>query len=153
MLQDPYGNKKSFFDKGNTRSYEFRLEQLKKLKKSIQKNETNIIDALTMDLGKPEFETYTAEIGIVYSEINHTIKKLKKWMRNKYVATPIFLLPAISYTYPEPKGVVLIISPWNYPFQLIMSPLIGAIAAGNCVVLKPSNKSIRTQHIISKLPN
>lgn len=151
MLQDPYVSKKSFFDQGNTRSYEFRLEQLKKLKESIQKNETNIIDALTMDLGKPEFETYTAEIGIVYSEISHTIKKLKKWMRNKYVATPMFLLPAISYTYPEPKGVVLIISPWNYPFQLIMSPLIGAIAAGNCVVLKPSNKSIRTQHIISKI--
>ncbi len=151
MLENPYQNKRSFFDQGNTKSYEFRLEQLKKLKLAIQDNESNIIDAMTMDLGKPEFESYTAEIGVIYSEINHAIKKLKKWMRPKFVATPIYLLPGISYLYPEPKGVVLIVGPWNYPFQLIISPLIGAIAAGNCVVLKPSNKSIRTQYIISKI--
>ena len=151
MLDNPYGGKRSFFDKGNTKSYEFRLEQLRKLKEGIKKNETYIIDALTMDLGKPEFESYTAEIGVIYQEINSAIKNLKKWMKRKIVPTPIFLLPAISYIYSEPKGVVLIVAPWNYPFQLIMSPLIGAIAAGNCAVLKPSNKSIRTQHIISKI--
>lgn len=151
MLENPYQNKRSFFDQGNTKSYEFRIEQLKKLKAAINNNETNIIDALTLDLGKPEFESYTAEIGVVYQEINFAIRKLRGWMRPKYVLTPIFLLPAISYITPEPKGVVLIISPWNYPFQLIMSPLIGAIAAGNCVILKPSNKSIRTQHIISNI--
>lgn len=104
-----------------------------------------------MDLGKPEFESYTAEIGVIYQEINMAIKRLKRWMKKRIVTTPIFLLPAISYIYPEPKGVVLIVSPWNYPFQLMMSPLIGAIAAGNCAVLKPSNKSIRTQYIISKI--
>ena len=151
MLDNPYQSKRSFFDKGNTKSYEFRLEQLKRLKDSIKANESNIIDALTMDLGKPEFESYTAEIGVIYQEINLAIKRLSKWMKPKIVATPIFLLPAISYIYTEPKGVVLIVSPWNYPFQLIMSPLIGAIAAGNCAVLKPSNKSIRTQYIISKI--
>lgn len=151
MLENPYQIKRSFFDKGNTKSYEFRLEQLKRLKEGIKENETNIIDALTMDLGKPEFESYTAEIGIIYQEINLAIRKLKTWMKRRIVATPIILLPAISYIYSEPKGVVLIVSPWNYPFQLIMSPLIGAIAAGNCAVLKPSNKSIRTQYIISKI--
>lgn len=151
MLEDPYQAKRSFYDKGNTKSYEFRIEQLRKLKSSINKNETNIIDALTLDLGKPEFESYTAEIGVLYAEINSTIKKLKRWMRLKFVPTPIYLLPSISYIYPEPKGVVLIISPWNYPFQLAISPLIGAIAAGNCAVLKPSNKSIRTQYIIKNI--
>ena len=151
MLDNPYVDKRSFFDKGNTKTYEFRLGELKKLKSSIKENETNIIDALTMDLGKSEFESYTAEIGIIYEEINSAIKSLKKWMKPVKVPTPIFLLPSISYIYPEPKGVVLIISPWNYPFQLMMSPLIGAIAAGNCAVLKPSNKSIRTQHVISKI--
>lgn len=151
MLENPYQAKRSFYDIGNTKSYEFRIEQLRKLKESIKKNETNIIDALTLDLGKPEFESYTAEIGVIYGEINSTIKNLKRWMKPKIVATPIYLLPSISYIYPEPKGVVLIISPWNYPFQLVISPLIGAIAAGNCAVLKPSNKSIRTQYIIKKI--
>lgn len=151
MLQNPYNSKREYFDNGNTRSYEFRITELKKLKNIIEENEDDIINALTLDLGKPIFESYTAEIGVVYQELNHAIKNLNKWMSPKKVPTPIYLQPANSYIYPEPKGVVLIVSPWNYPFQLAMSPLIGAIAAGNCVVLKPSNQSKETEKILSKI--
>lgn len=151
MLQNPYESKRKYFDNGNTRNYEFRKTQLEKLKMVLKKYEKDIINALTLDLGKPIFESYTAEIGVVYQELNHAIKNLRYWMKPKKVHTPIYLQPANSYIYPEPKGIVLIISPWNYPFQLSISPLIGAIAAGNCVVLKPSNQSKETKKIISKI--
>src|SRR5574344_45966 len=141
MLDNPYSSKRKYFDDGNTKSYEFRVSNLKNLKGTIKKYEDDIIKALSFDLRKPLFESYTAEIGVVYQEIDHTIKNLKNWMKPKKVPTPIYLQPANSYIYLEPKGIVLIISPWNYPFQLAISPLIGAIAAGNCVVLKPSNQS------------
>lgn len=150
-MNDPYTSKRHFFESGATRKYEFRVEQLRKLKSSIQKYEDNIIEALQVDLGKPTFEAYTAEIGIVYEELNIAIKNLKSWTKRKRVSTPIFLFPSKSYILPEPKGVVFIISPWNYPFQLMLSPIIGAIAAGNCMVLKPSNQSKATEDIISKL--
>lgn len=148
---EPYNSKKRFFQTGATRKYDFRIKQLKLLKKSIEKYEDKIIHALQKDLGKPTFEAYTAEIGIVYEELNIAIKNLRSWMRPKRVATPIFLFPSKSYVLPEPKGVVFIISPWNYPFQLSISPLIGAIAAGNCALLKPSNQSKATESIIAKL--
>lgn len=151
MAENPYTSKREYFDNGNTKSYDFRVTQLKKLKKAIEDNEVDIIDAIRIDLGKPLFEAYTAEIGVLYHELNNAIKRLKKWMKPRKVSTPIYLQPASSYIYPEPKGVVLIVSPWNYPFQLTISPLIGAIAAGNCVVLKPSNQSKKTEEIIAKL--
>lgn len=150
-MLDPYTSKKSFFQSGITRSYNFRIEQLKNLKNSIKKYENDIIKALQNDLGKPTFEAYTAEVGIVYEEINIAIKNLKTWMKRKKVSTPIFLIPSKSYILPEPKGVVFIISPWNYPFQLSISPLIGSIAAGNCAILKPSNQSKHTEVIINKV--
>lgn len=153
MLNSGYRSKRTHFDQGSTRSYEFRLESLKNLKKTIKKYENNIIEALALDLNKPIFESYTAEIGIVYQEIDFAIKNLKKWMNPKKVSTPIYLQPATSYIHPEPKGVVLIISPWNYPFQLTFSPLIGAIAAGNCIILKPSNQSKATEQIIESIIN
>lgn len=151
MLDNPYSSKRKYFDDGNTKSYEFRVSNLKNLKGTIKKYEDDIIKALSFDLRKPLFESYTAEIGVVYQEIDHTIKNLKNWMKPKKVPTPIYLQPANSYIYLEPKGIVLIISPWNYPFQLAISPLIGAIAAGNCVVLKPSNQSKETENIIWKI--
>lgn len=153
MLKDPYTSKKAFFDNGNTKSYEFRISQLEKLRSSIKEHEEEILHAITLDLSKPIFESYTAEIGVVFQELNHAIKNLKVWMKPKRVSTPVFLQPASSNIYPEPKGVVFIISPWNYPFQLAMSPLVGAIAAGNCIVLKPSNQSLETQKIICKIIN
>lgn len=151
MLQNPYEPKRKYFDNGNTRSYDFRKTQLEKLKMVIEKYEKDIINALTLDLGKPIFESYTAEIGVVYQELNHAIKNLMYWMKPKKAPTPIYLQPANSYIYTEPKGIILIISPWNYPFQLAISPLIGAMAAGNCVVLKPSNQSKETEKIILKI--
>lgn len=144
---------RQFFNEGRTRPYEFRIKQLEKLKSAIENYEDEIMEALKKDLGKPKFEAYTAEIGIVYQEINYAIRNLRSWMKPKKVPTPIYLQPAISFIYPEPKGLVLIISPWNYPFQLAISPLVGAIAAGNCVVLKPSNKSKETEKIIEKIIN
>lgn len=151
MMENPYNSKQEYFHKGETRNYEFRINQLKKLRDEIKRNEEDIINALSIDLGKPTFESYTAEIGVVYQELNHAIKNLKAWMKPKKIPTPIYLKPATSFIYPEPKGVVLIISPWNYPFQLAISPLIGAIAAGNCVILKPSNQSKETEKVISKI--
>lgn len=151
MSYNPYESKKDFFHSGNTKSYEFRITQLRKLKSAIEEYEDEIIHALTLDLSKPLFESYTAEIGVVYQELNYAIKNLKKWMKPKRASVPIYLQPANSYIHPEPKGVVLIISPWNYPFQLAISPMIGAMAAGNCIVLKPSNQSLATQKIISKI--
>lgn len=151
MTNNHYENKREFFDRGFTKSYDFRIEQLKKLKNAIKIYEDDIINALKLDLSKPDFEAYTAEIGILYYEINIAIRNLKKWMSPRKVHTPIFLQPARSFIYPVPKGVVLIISPWNYPFQLAISPLIGAIAAGNCVLLKPSHKSSNVEKVISRL--
>lgn len=151
MDNEIFESKKKFFIEGNTISYEFRMLQLKKLQESIKKHENDIINALKLDLNKTEYEAYTSEVGIAYSELNIAIKNLKKWMKIKKVKTPIFLQPAKSYIVPSPKGVVLIISPWNYPFNLAIVPLIGAIAAGNCVILKPSSKSKNTSQIISKI--
>lgn len=124
---------------------------LKKLKEIIKENEEEIMESIKLDLAKPEFEGYTSEIGIIYVELDDAIKNLNAWMKPKRVSTPIYLGLAKSLIYSHPKGVVLIISPWNYPFQLMISPLIGAIAAGNCAILKPSSQSENTQKIIAKI--
>ncbi|HCL4445050.1 TPA: aldehyde dehydrogenase [Clostridium botulinum] len=142
---------KSFFDKGYTKDINFRIEALKKLKHNIKINENNIFKALNIDLNKSEFETFITEIGIVYDEINEAIKNIKKWSKPKKVKTPITNFLASSYIYNEPYGVALIMSPWNYPFQLIMAPLVGAISAGNCVLLKPSELAIEMEKIIVKI--
>mgnify|MGYP004706406979 CR=1 FL=1 len=151
MNGNHYESKRKYFDNGNTKSYEFRIDQLKSLKAAINNNEDNLMNAFILDLGKPQFEAYTSEIGIIYEQINSTIKNLRKWIKPKRVPTPLYLHPAKSLIYPEPRGVVLIISPWNYPFQLAISPLIGAISAGNCAIIKPSNKSNNTQNVIANI--
>ncbi|MCS4461352.1 aldehyde dehydrogenase [Clostridium botulinum] len=145
------GKTEEFFDKGYTKDINFRIEALKKLKHNIKINENNIFKALKIDLNKSQFETFITEIGIVYDEINGAIKNIKKWSKPKKVKTPITNFLASSYIYNEPYGVALIISPWNYPFQLIMAPLVGAISAGNCVLLKPSELAIETEKIIVKI--
>ena len=141
----------SFFLLHQTRSLAFRLEQLKTLEKLIKENTPLILEALYKDLRKPEAEALMGEIGIVLEEINFTKKELNKWMKPKSVSTPVNLWPAKSQIIYEPKGVVLIISPWNYPFQLAMSPLVGAIAAGNCSVIKPSEMTQYTSKLIIEL--
>ncbi len=142
---------KSYYYSGDTRTVEFRIEQLKKLKQLIIEHQDEITEAHRIDLGRHELETYAAEIGSVLSSISFIVKHLKKWMREKKVKTPIHQFGAKSYIKPEPYGVVLVIAPFNYPFNLCIEPMIGAIAAGNCVVLKPSEQTPTVAKIINKL--
>lgn len=144
-------NQKDFFKGGLTKNYNFRINALKKLKESIIKYEEDISKSLLLDLGKSSNESYLTEIGMVLSELNFHIKKLKNMMKIKKVKTPLFLFPAKSYIYPEPYGSVLIISPWNYPFLLSINPLIGAISAGNTVIIKPSEYSINTSNLLEQI--
>lgn len=142
---------RSFFDAGLTRNLAFRKECLLGLKKTIIAHEADIMRALKEDLNKSSFETYATEIGMVLEEINFMLKNMKKLLSVKHVRTPITQFPASSRIYQEPYGTVLIMSPWNYPFQLAMVPLVGAIACGNCVVIKPSNYSPATSNIIKQI--
>jgi acyl-CoA reductase-like NAD-dependent aldehyde dehydrogenase len=127
-----------YYNSGETKPVSFRIEQLKKLKSMIHSHEDGIIQALYNDLKKPPFESYASEIGIMYVEIEHAIRHVKSWSNPRRVATPIIHFLSSSRIYQEPYGVVLIMGPWNYPFNLLIAPLVGAMAAGNCVVIKPS---------------
>jgi aldehyde dehydrogenase (NAD+) len=142
---------RAYFQKGNTRSSQSRKEALEKLRDAIKAHEQQIFDALEADLGKGPFEAYTSEIGFVLQEIRHATKHLRKWMRRSRVPTTMVSQPAKSYIERVPKGLVLVISPWNYPFQLLMAPLVAAIAAGNVIVLKPSELSPRTSAVIESV--
>lgn len=142
---------RNYFNEGNTLSYTFRKEQLRKLKTSILKYEQDIYDALNSDLKKSPEETWVTEIGLVISELNTAIKHLGRWMDDEPVPTNLLNLPSGSRIMKEPLGVVLIIAPWNYPFQLLINPLIGAIAAGNCVVLKPSEFAPAIDVVMKKI--
>ncbi len=144
---------KAFFNLNSTKDIYFRIEQLDKLKNIILEYEDLIIDSLYKDLGKSPFESYSTEIGMVLSEISHAQKNIKNWSKVKKVKTPITNFKAKSYIYPEPYGNVLIISPWNYPLQLTLAPLLGAIAAGNTALIKPSSSSLHTSNTIEKMIN
>lgn len=130
---------------------EVRKLKLEKLKKVISKKEVLINKALMDDLGKSQFESYLTEVGFVLEEISYTVKNLEKWMKPRKVGTPLALFPASSYIYPHPYGEVLILSPWNYPFQLCFAPLIGALSAGNRVVVKPSEFAPNTARVIKEV--
>jgi len=145
------GTMRSYFNSGATRSYAFRKEQLKKLKRSILAHEQELYDSLYTDLKKSKEEVWVTETGMVIAEINETISHLKSWMADERVSTNLLNLPSSSHILKEPLGVVLIIGPWNYPFQLLINPLIGAIAAGNCVVLKPSEFAPATAAAMKKI--
>jgi len=142
---------RDFFSSGKTKPLEFRQAQLRKLLKAVHQHENSILEALRADMKKPLFEAYSGEVGLTYEEIKLTLKNLKSWMKPKRAKTPLFQFPASSHIYSEPLGVVLIIAPWNYPFQLLISPLVGAIAAGNCVVLKPSEVSGHTSKTVTEM--
>lgn len=142
---------KSYYKAGNTRKITERLSLLKKLKDTILSKEEEITDTLYKDLRKSSQETLITEIGLVIKEINHHIKHLKKWSKTRRVKTPLYLLPSSSFLKHEPMGVVLIIAPWNYPFQLLMNPLVGAISAGNSVMLKPSEFCIHTNAVMDSI--
>lgn len=129
---------KQFFETGRTRDLAFRICQLQLLADAMRKNETVLEEALKKDLGKSAFESYATEIGFVLADIRYTIQNLQKWSAPKRVRTPLYLFPGKSKIQKEPYGSVLILGPYNYPVQLLAEPLVGAIAAGNCAVLKPS---------------
>ncbi|MDH6097456.1 aldehyde dehydrogenase [Anabaenopsis sp. FSS-46] len=143
-------NQREFFQTGKTKDITFRLEQLKILKQAVLDNEQAIIQALKADLHKPEFETYAIEIGVV-TEIDYAIKHLKSWTKPKQAPVPWKFFTYSAKIYPEPLGVVLIIGPWNYPLQLIISPLVGAIAAGNCAIIKPSEIAPHTSNLLAEI--
>ena len=142
---------RDYYLKEETLETDFRLKSLKKLKASIEKHENEIFEALKKDLNKTSFEAYASEVGLVYSELKDAIKNIYHWNRKKKVRTPLAHFKSSSYIVSEPYGVVLIMSPWNYPFQLTIAPLIGAIAGGNCSVVKPSAYSPCTSAVISKI--
>lgn len=143
-------NQRQFFNTGKTKDPGFRLSQLKALRQAVMARQTEVLAALKTDLNKPEVEAYLSEIGVV-KEIDYAIRHLRRWVKPQTVSTPIEQFPAKAEIYAEPLGVVLIISPWNYPFQLMISPLVGAIAAGNCALLKPSELAPATSQVIADL--
>jgi aldehyde dehydrogenase (NAD+) len=142
---------RDYFESGATRSYTFRKEQLKKLKQALIDHEQDIYDALYADLKKSKEESYASELGLLLAEINVALRNLRRWMQPQSAGTDLVNLPSRSKIYHDPLGVVLIISPWNYPLQLLLIPLIGAIAGGNCAVVKPSELAPATSILIKKI--
>ncbi len=137
-IEDLVAKQRAFYNSGATRSVEFRLDALKGLKTDLKQFEDKFFQALKADLNKHEMETYMTEIGMVLEELNFHIKNIRRWTRPKRVPTPLTQFHGKSFILPEPYGLVLIIAPWNYPVQLCLTPLIGAISAGNCAIIKPS---------------
>ena len=149
-IQDLLHRQRQFFATGQTQDVAFRIQQLRRLRQAVKTNQEKIVQALKADLHKPVFETYLSELLPVH-EIDYALKHLRAWAKPKPVSLPWEQLPGTAQIYPEPLGVVLIISPWNYPFQLALSPLIGAIAAGNCAILKPSEISSHTSQALAQI--
>jgi len=142
---------KEFFETHATKSIDFRILQLNRLKKTVKKYEADILEALYKDLGKCKMESFMTEIGYILMSITQTAKKLKSWAKPQRVSTPFYLMPSKSYKIYEPYGTVLILGPFNYPFQLVLEPLIGAVAAGNCAVVKPSELTPNVSSILNKI--
>ncbi len=144
---------RSFFYTRQTKDVEFRKKKLNHLKDTIKNYEQDVIAALKKDLNKSEFEAYANEIGLVYDSISYFIKNIDEWMKPESVKTPIQFQPGKSFIVREPYGVVLIIGPFNYPFLLVMDPLIGAIIGGNTAIVKPSEAAPHTAAIVKKIIN
>ena len=140
-----------FFDEGQTKQISFRLQMLEKLRQAIRQYEKPLLNAVYKDFRKSPTEAYMTEIGILLDEIRFHIRHLKQWTKKQHVSSPLSLLPSRSAMSPEPYGTVLIIAPWNYPIQLALMPLIGAISAGNCAIIKPSEYAPHTAKILSKM--
>ena len=138
IIRDKFNNSKAFFNTHKTKNLKFRKQQLKLLSKNIKNHENKLLDALYKDLGKSKVEAYATEIGMLLKSIKLMRKELKNWSKTKQTDTPLYLFPTKSYIKKEPYGTVLIIGPFNYPVQLVFEPLIGAIAAGNTAIVKPS---------------
>jgi aldehyde dehydrogenase (NAD+) len=139
------------FRSRETLSVPFRKRQLKTLAQAVEEWERPLLDALREDLGKPEKEAYVSELAFVLSDVRHAYRHLSRWVRPGRRRAPFFAWPASASVVPQPYGIVLIVGPWNYPFQLLFSPLVGAIAAGNCVCLKPSELAPNTSAVIGRM--
>jgi len=150
-IRQMYTSQLDYFTAGHTRTYAFRKAQLLTLREGVKAYEKKIAEAMYKDFRKPEFEVYGTELGPVLTEIRHVLGDLRAWMRPKKVSTPLPFFPSTSWIYREPLGITLIISPWNYPFLLMMRPLITAIAGGNTVILKPSELSAHTAKVIAEM--
>ncbi len=144
-------NQREYFQSRSTKPVSFRLAMLKDLKLAIIRREQEIITALKKDLNKPPFEAYATEIGLTLEELKYTIRHLHVWAKPRKVKTGMANFPAKSYITPEPYGIALIMSPWNYPFNLALTPLIGAIAAGNCSIIKPSAYAPHTSSVVAQI--
>ncbi len=151
MIKKIVNEQKDYFYSGATLDVSFRKKSLKKLLSVIKKRESEIAEAIAKDFKKPLFESFITESGIIEDEIKFMLKRTVKLAKIKRAKTPVFHFRSSSYIVPEPYGNVLVISPWNYPFQLALSPLIGAVAAGNCAVIKPSELSPNTSEIIAEI--
>ena len=137
-IHDVVQRQREFFMTGATLDVDYRVDALKRLRASIKAHEKDIADALYKDLRKSELESYMSETGMVLDEIKYELKHIRKWSRTKRVKTPIAQFISKSFVVPQPYGVVLIMAPWNYPVQLCLEPLVGAVAAGNVAIVKPS---------------
>jgi len=142
---------RSTFESGKTRPVEWRREQLQRMRTMLVERESELLAALAADLGKPPTEAWVTDVGFVISEIDHALRHLRRWTRPERVWAPLVTRPARAMIVREPLGVVLVIAPWNYPVQLLLSPLIGAIAAGNCAVGKPSEVAASTSATLARL--
>lgn len=142
---------REFFESGATRPLSFRMDALRKLQKALQKNDDLIAQAMKSDLNKSPFESYMTETGMVLDEIRFHLKHLPRWIRTRSVLTPVTQFHAKSFVAPEPFGVALIMSPWNYPVQLCLDPVVGAISGGNCAVIKPSAYAPATSSALAKI--
>ena len=148
-----FKSQQQFFYSNATKSTSFRIAQLKKVREILKQNEQRLFEAIYADFGKSAFETYITELGIMYEEINSLIRNIPSWSKRKRVWTGLANFPAKSYVIPEPLGVTLVIGAWNYPYQLSILPALTAMAAGNTVIIKPSEMPSRTSEIMAELIN
>jgi len=151
VVQAIIDKQRKFFQTNATRTLDFRIQQLKLLKKMLKSNEDDLLDALKIDLGKSRFEGFVSELAMVYQEIDLAKRRLRRWMKPRCVPSTLFTFPGKSKIYPEPYGVVLIVSPWNYPVQLTFVPLVSAIAAGNTAFVKLSHACEHTTQLLKKI--
>ncbi|MER2997521.1 aldehyde dehydrogenase [Pontibacter populi] len=145
------GLQRRYFTEGNTQPVAFRKEQLRKLQRVLKKHEQELFDALYADFRKPALEAFGTEIGFIELELKLAIKNIDDWTKPRKVPETLINFPAKSYVYPQPYGVALIISPWNYPLNLLFTPLIGAMTAGNCAILKPSEIAANTAAVVKRI--
>lgn len=153
QFQSLVQGQRDFFNENHTKDINYRIDLLKKILKLLQKNEKDLDKAIDLDFGKSSFETYMTELSLVYHEIKLAISNLKSWSKPKRVATNLANIPGSSHIMPEPLGVVLVIGAWNYPYQLSLLPMVSAIAAGNTVIIKPSEISSSTSAVMARLIN